>query len=140
MRNAIVKNTESYPSPPKIGKIKLYFFWCLLVIISLFAMELFSFAIIKLTKNKEPYRDRVGRVRNTYHPYLGYVHTPNFTLEISKGPVRGMKLVTDENGYSITPAYAHAHRDMTIVVTGGVPFLASALLIIQQHFHQFLSD
>jgi lysophospholipase L1-like esterase len=119
MTNDIVRNTESNPSPAKTGKIKLYFFWCLLVILSLVAMEIFSFAIIRLTRNKGPYRDRVGQVRNPYHPYLGYVHAPNFTLEISKGPVKGMKLVTDENGYSVTPAYAYAHPDMTVVVTGG---------------------
>ena len=119
MRNAIVRNTESNPSHPKTGKIKLYFFWCVLVILSLVAMELFSFTIIKLTKRKGPYRDRVGQVRNPYHPYLGYVHAPNFNLEISKGPVKGMRLVTDENGYSVTPSYAHAHPDITIVVTGG---------------------
>lgn len=119
MLNDIDKNTESNPSSPKTGKIKLYFFWCVLIIVSLVAMELFSFAIIKFTKNKGPYRDRVGQVRNPYHPYLGYVHAPNFTLEISKGPVRGMRLVTDENGYSVTPSYAHEHPDMTILVTGG---------------------
>ena len=119
MSNGIDKNTESNSSPAKAGKIKLYFFWCLLVIVSLVAMELFSFAIIKFTKHKGPYRDRVGQVRNPYHPYLGYVHAPNYTLEISKGPVKGMRLVTDENGYSITPSYAHAHPDITILVTGG---------------------
>jgi hypothetical protein len=119
MTNDIGKNTESNPLPAKTAKIKRYFFQCLLVIVSLVAMELFSFAIIKLTTNKGPYRDQVGQVRNPYHPYLGYVHAPNFIFEISKGPIRGMRLTTDENGYSITPSYAHAQPDITIVVTGG---------------------
>jgi lysophospholipase L1-like esterase len=115
----IEKNTESNSLPAKTAKIKRYFFQFLLVIVSLVAMELFSFAIIKLTKNKGPYRDQVGQVRNPYHPYLGYVHAPDFILEISKGSIRGMRLETDENGYSITPSYAHAQPDITIVVTGG---------------------
>jgi hypothetical protein len=119
MRHDTVKNTESNPSRSKTGKIKLYFFWCILVIFSLVAMELFSFAIIKFTKRKGPYRDRVGQVRNPFHPYLGYVHAPNFVLEISKGPVREMRLATDENGYSITPSFAHAYPDITIIITGG---------------------
>ena len=83
MTNDIDKNTESNPLPAKTAKIKLYFFQCLLVIVSLVAMELFSFAIIKLTTNKGPYRDQVGQVRNPYHPYIGYVHAPNFIFEIS---------------------------------------------------------
>jgi len=115
----IEKNTESNSLPAKTAKIKRYFFQFLLVIVSLVAMELFSFAIIKLTKNKGPYRDQVGQVRNPYHPYLGYVHAPDFILEISKGSIRGMRLATDENGYSITPSYSHAQPDITIVVTGG---------------------
>ena len=119
MRNDIVKNVESNPSHPPIGKIKLYFFWCLLVIVSLVAMELFSFTIIKLTKRKGPYRDRIGQVGNPFHPYLGYAHAPNFTFEISKGPVKGMRLVTDENGWSITPFFSHATPDITVIVTGG---------------------
>jgi len=119
MTNDLDKNTESKPLPVKTTKIKHYFFQCLLVIVSLVAMELFSFAIIKLTTNKGPYRDQVGKVRNPYHPYIGYVHAPNFTFEISKGSVRGMRLVTDENGYSVTPSYDHAQPDITIVVTGG---------------------
>jgi hypothetical protein len=119
MTNGIDKNTESNPLSAKTAKIKLYFFQCLLVIVSLVAMELFSFAIIKLTTNKGPYRDQVGQVRNPYHPYLGYVHAPNFIFDISKGPIKGMRLVTDENGYSVTPSYDHAQPDITIVVTGG---------------------
>ena len=119
MSGEIVKKAESTPSYPKTGKIKLFFFGCLLVIVSLVAMEVFSFTIIKFTKNKGPYRDRVGQVRNPYHPYLGYVHAPNYTLEISKGPVRGMRLVTDENGYSVTPSYTYADPDIIILVTGG---------------------
>lgn len=119
MTNDIGKDTESNPLPAKTDKIKLYFFQCLLVIVSLVAMELFSFAIIKLTTKKGPYRDQVEQVRNPYHPYLGYVHAPNFTFDISKGPIKGMRLVTDENGYSITPPYAHEQPDITIVVTGG---------------------
>jgi len=119
MRNDIDKNTESHQSHPKTGKFKLYFFWCLLVIVSLVAMEIFSFAIIKLTKRKGPYREEVGQVRNPYHPYLGYVHAPNFTLEISKGPVEGMRLLTDENGYSVTPSYAYEHPEVRVIVTGG---------------------
>ena len=119
MRNGIVNNTESNQSHPQIGKMKLYVFWCLLVILSLVAMELFSYAVIKLTKRKGPYRDRVGHVSNPYHPYLGYAHAPNFNFTISKGPVKGMRLVTDENGYSVTPSFSHASPEVTIIVTGG---------------------
>ena len=119
MSSEIVKNAQSTPSHPKTGKIKLLFFWCLLVIISLALMELLSFTIIKLAKRKGPYRDRVGQVRHPFHPYLGYVQAPNFSYTITKGSSEEMTIVTDENGYSITPSFAHASPDITIIVTGG---------------------
>jgi lysophospholipase L1-like esterase len=80
MRNEMVKNSDPTTPHPKTGKIKLFFFWFLLVIISLIVMELLSFAIITLTKRKGPYRDEVGQVRHPFHPYLGYVQAPNFTF------------------------------------------------------------
>jgi lysophospholipase L1-like esterase len=61
----------------------------------------------------------VEKVRNPFHPYLGYVHAPNFAFDITKGPTREMRLVTDENGYSITPYFSDANSEITIVVTGG---------------------
>lgn len=119
MKNDPAKNTESNQAHNKPAKIKLFIFWCLLVIISLIAMELLSFTVLKLTKRKGTYRDRVEQVRNPFHPYLGYVHAPNTTIEISKGLSRKMRVATDENGYSITPSYSHVNPDITIVVTGG---------------------
>jgi hypothetical protein len=59
------------------------------------------------------------QVNNPFHPYLGYVHAPNITFEISKGLSRKMSVATDENGYSITPSYSHVDPDITIIVTGG---------------------
>jgi lysophospholipase L1-like esterase len=83
-------------------------------------MELFSFTYIKLKSKKGTYRDRVKPVANPYHPYLGYVHSPNYTFSITKKTLsRKMSLVTDENGYSITPSFSYADPDLTIVVTGG---------------------
>jgi len=119
MKNDVDKSAESTSPHPKTGKIKLYFFWCLLVIISLVAMELCSFTIIKLTRERGPYRDRAGQVLSPYHPYLGHVQAPNTTFEISKGLSKKMSITTDENGYSITPSFSYANPDITIVVTGG---------------------
>jgi len=114
------KSAESTSSPPRIGKAKLYFFWCLLVILSLVAMELVSFTIIKLTRRKGFYRDRVEQVRNPYHPYLGYVQAPNMTYSITKkGLAKEMSLTTDENGYSTTPLFSYADPEITVIITGG---------------------
>lgn len=119
MKNDPAKSAESNQAHNKPAKIKLFIFWCLLVIISLVAMELLSFTVLKLTKRKGTYRDRVVQVNNPFHPYLGYVHAPNITFEISKGLSRKMSVSTDENGYSITPSYSHINPDITIIVTGG---------------------
>ena len=110
------------PSNPKTGKIKRTFFWCLLVIIPLVLIELLSYSYIKLVIGKKPYRgklDKVRHVENPYHPYLGYVHAPNLTIHISKGLSRKMTLVTDDNGFSITPDFSFADPDVTILTTGG---------------------
>ena len=119
MKSDLVKNAKSAPSLAKTGKIKLYFFWCLLVIIPLVIMELSSFTVIKLTSNKGTFRDIVGQVRNPFHPYLGYVHAPNITFDISKGLSKKMSIATDENGYSITPSFSIKNPEITIIVTGG---------------------
>jgi len=119
MKNAPAKSAASNPAHYKTSKIKLCFFWCFLVIISLVAMELLSFTVLKLTTRKGTYQDGVVQVKNPFHPYLGYVHAPNITFKISKGMSRKTGISTDENGYSITPAYSHANPDITIIVTGG---------------------
>ena len=119
MKNDVDKSTESTSPDPRIGKIKLCFFWCLFVIISLVAMELVSFTIIRLTMKRGPCLDRADRVLNPYHPYLGYVHAPDTTFKISKGLSRKMSISTDENGYSITPSFSYKHPDLLIIVTGG---------------------
>lgn len=119
MKNDPAKSAESNQAHNKPAKIKLFIFWCLLVIISLVAMELLSFTVLKLTKRKGTYRDRVVQVKNPFHPYLGHVHAPNITFEISKGLSRKMRIATDENGYSITPSFSYVNPDITIVVTGG---------------------
>ena len=119
MKNDPAKSAESNQAHNKPAKIKLFIFWCLLVIISLVAMELISFTVLKLTKRKGTYRDRVVQVKNPFHPYLGHVHAPNITFEISKGLSRKMRIATDENGYSITPSFSYVNPDITIVVTGG---------------------
>ena len=118
------KNTDmradSPPAHPKTGKIKRYFFWCLMVIIPLVIMELLSFTYLKFMTNKGPYRESVGQVANPYHPYLGYVHAPNKTYDTSKARIERMsRIATDENGYSITPSFSYSNPDITIVVTGG---------------------
>jgi lysophospholipase L1-like esterase len=83
-------------------------------------MELLSFSYIKLTSGKGTYRERIKPVDSPYHPYLGYVHTPNFTFKITKRAIsRKMRIKTDENGYSITPAFSYKDPDITIIVTGG---------------------
>jgi hypothetical protein len=107
------------PSPSKTGKFKGLFFGCLLVIIPLILMEIFSFAYIKITSDKGTYRDRLKPVINPYHPYLGYVHAPKSTYEITKGLSKKMVLRTDENGNSITPAFSYDDPDITIIITGG---------------------
>jgi hypothetical protein len=122
MKNDIVKEAKSYPSNLKTSKIKRTFFWCLLVIIPLVMLELLSYSYIKLVIGKKPYRGKLNKVRhveNPYHPYLGYVHAPNITIDISKGISRKMTLVTDDNGFSITPAFSFENPDVTVVTTGG---------------------
>lgn len=120
MKNDTIHKTEAAPAHSKTGKIKRYFFWCLLVIIPLVIMELLSFTYLKLKTNKGPYRDSVGQVANPYHPYLGYVHAPNKTFDTSKARIaRVSRITTDENGYSVTPAFSYPNPDITIVVTGG---------------------
>ena len=103
----------------KTSKKKLFVFWCLIIILPLVAMELVSFTVLKLTTRKGTYRERVVQVNNPFHPYLGYVHAPNTTIEITKGSSDKMNITTDENGYSITPSYSHLNPDVTIIVTGG---------------------
>jgi lysophospholipase L1-like esterase len=102
-----------------MGKIRRFLFICLLVAIPLAIMELFSFAYIKLTSEKGTYRERVKHVDNPYHPYLGYVHAPNSTYNISKAISGEGALVTDENGYSVTPFFSYSNSEITIAVTGG---------------------
>ena len=119
MKNDLSKKTEPLSSPTKSSKIKQLFFWCLFLIIPLVVMELFSFTYIKLTSQKGTYRERFKQVANPYHPYLGYVHEPNYIFNIYKGLSKKMRLLTDENGYSITPYFSESNPDMTIIVTGG---------------------
>jgi lysophospholipase L1-like esterase len=120
MKNGKVKMDKADPSIGGISKIKRYFFWCLLIIVPLVLMELLSFTYIKLKSGKGTYRERIKPVDSPYHPYLGYVHAPNFTFKITKrGISREMRIMTDENGYSITPAFSYKDPDMTIIITGG---------------------
>ena len=119
MKNDPAKSAESNQAHHKTSKIKLFFFWCLLVIISLAAMELLSFTVLKFTKKNGPYRDRVVQVENPFHPYLGYVHAPNIDIDVSKGLSRKVSIATDENGYSITPSFSYDNPDITVIVTGG---------------------
>ena len=125
MKNDIVTEAKASPSNPKTDKIKQVFFWCLLIIIPLVIIELFSYAFIKVVIGKKTYRAKLskisdaGGVENPFHPYLGYVHAPNITLEMRKGTSRKMRLTTDEDGFSITPLYSFENPDLTIVTTGG---------------------
>jgi lysophospholipase L1-like esterase len=119
MNNHTVEKIESTASVYKAGKIKRFFFICVLVIVPLVIMELFSFTYIKLTSEKGTFRERINDVANPYHPYLGYVHAPHATYNISKATSGKGALVTDENGYSITPSFSYSNPDITIVVTGG---------------------
>jgi len=119
VKNQTGKKVGSNLPSSKMNKIKRFFFICLLVIIPLVMMELFSFAYIKLTSEKGTYRERVNHVANPYHPYLGYVHAPDATYNISKANSGKGALLTDENGYSITPSFSYSNPDMTIAVTGG---------------------
>ena len=125
MKNDGVREAKPSPLNFKTGKIKQVFFWVLLVIMPLVIIELFSYSYIKLVIGKKTYRAKLdkmshpGSVENPFHPYLGYVHAPNITMEMTKGTSRKMKLTTDENGFSVTPAFAFANPDLTIVTTGG---------------------
>ena len=119
MGNDSIDKDKAVPTRSKSGKIKRLLFWCFMVIIPLVIMELFSFTYIQLTSKKGTYRDRMNHVDNPYHPYLGYVHAPNSTYEITKAISKPTSLKTNENGYSITPSFSYENPDMTIVVTGG---------------------
>jgi hypothetical protein len=119
MKKHTTQQIEATPPPYTAGKIKRFLFICLLVFIPLVIMELFSFAYIKLTSEKGTYRNRVNQVDNPYHPYLGYVHAPNSTYDISKATSGEGTLVTDENGYSVTPAFSYANPEITVAITGG---------------------
>ncbi len=120
MKNDKVKMDIADPSKGGISKIKRYFFWCLLIIVPLVLMELLSFTYIKIKSGKGTYRERIKPVDSPYHPYLGYVHKPNFTFTITKRAIsKKMSIKTDENGYSITPAFSYKDPDITIIVTGG---------------------
>lgn len=119
MKKNTTKETFVATSPSKTGKIKRLLFCCMLVIIPLILMEIFSFTYIKLSSKKGAYRERIRPVFNPYHPYLGYVHAPNSTFEVQEGLSEKSILQTDENGHSITPAFSHQRPDMKIVVTGG---------------------
>ena len=120
MKKDKVKMDKSDPSIGGISKIKRYFFWCLLIIVPLVLMELLSFTYIKLKSGKGTYRERIKPVDSPYHPYLGYVHAPNFTFKITKrGISRKMSIKTDNNGYSITPFFSYKDPDIIIIVTGG---------------------
>ena len=125
MKNDGVKEAKSSPSNLKTGKIKQVFFWTLLVIMPLVIIELLSYSYIKLVIGKKTYRAKLnkmnhaGGVENPFHPYLGYVHAPNITIEMTKGTSRKMKLTTDENGFSTTPAFAFENPDLIIIITGG---------------------
>jgi lysophospholipase L1-like esterase len=120
MKNGKVKMDKADPSIGGISKIKRYFFWCLLIIVPLVLMELLSFTYIKLKSGKGTYRERIEPVDSPYHPYLGYVHAPNFTFNITKrGISRKMSIKTDNNGYSITPFFSYKDPDIIIIVTGG---------------------
>jgi hypothetical protein len=120
MKNDGIKETESSPSNLKTSIIKRIFFWSLIIIVPLALMELLSFTYIKLTSERGTYRERIKPVDSPYHPYLGYVQAPDFTFKIYKrGISRKMSIKTNENGYSITPAFSYKDPDMIIVVTGG---------------------
>jgi hypothetical protein len=122
MKKTVVKEEKSSPVHFKTSKIKQTFFWCLLVIIPLVLIELFSYSYIKLVIGKKPYRgklEKIRHVKNPYHPYLGYVHAPNLNIRISKPLSKEKKLVTDDNGFSVTPSFSFANQDLTIAVTGG---------------------
>ena len=114
MKNQTGKKVESDLSAFKMNGIKRFFFICLLVIIPLAILELLSFTYIKLTREKGTFRERVKHVANPYHPYLGYVHAPNATYNISKANSGKGTFLTDANGYSITPSFSYSNPDMTI--------------------------
>ena len=120
MKKNKVKMNKADPSPSGTSKIKRSLFAGMLIIIPLVLMELFSFSYIKLKSGKGTYRERLQPVDSPYHPYLGYVQRPDFTFNITKREIsRKMRIKTDENGYSITPAFSYKDPDMTIIVTGG---------------------
>ena len=104
----------------KFSKIKLYFFWFLLIVIPLAIVELASFIIIKLAYDSGEYRYRKETVANPYHPYLGYANAPNTAIRTSKSWIpKKTYIVTDKNGYSITPFSSFENPDLTIIVIGG---------------------
>ena len=120
MKNDKVITDKTVPSIGRISKIKRYFFWCLLIIVPLVLMELLSFTYMKLKSDRGTYKERIEPVDSPFHPYLGYVHAPNYTFKITKRAIsREMRIKTDENGYSITPAFSYKDPEIIIIVTGG---------------------
>jgi hypothetical protein len=83
-------------------------------------VELASFIIIKLAYDSGEYRYRKETVANPYHPYLGYANAPNTAIRTSKSWIpKKTYIVTDKNGYSITPFSSFENPDLTIIVIGG---------------------
>jgi hypothetical protein len=122
MKNERVNKDKAVSGFVVTRKMKRFFFWCLILIIPLVLMEIFSYTFIRLTSDKGTYRERIKPVANPYHPYLGYVHAPNYNFSITKKTVssaKKMNIKTDESGYSITPVFSHKEPEMTIAVTGG---------------------
>jgi hypothetical protein len=83
---------------------------------SLLLLEGLSFAIFEVSK-LERYRPYI--VNNPYHPYLGWIHAPNITINARNcgGPTSRLK--TDAEGYSVTPHHSFKDPDIRIVITGG---------------------
>ncbi len=62
---------------------------------------------------------------NLFHPYLGWVHPPNAAIDISFKSGGKTTILTDKDGYSITPYTSFEDPELTIAILGGSTMFGS---------------
>lgn len=96
---------------------KSLLFTAIIFVVIFAILEVASRYIIANYAETGSFSERV--LQNQYHPYLGWVHSPNAQLKISKGIMTEETWVeTDANGFSITPLRPE-NPVFRIAVTGG---------------------
>ncbi len=97
--------------------LKLWGLFFLSAIIIGALLETGSFLIFRIKGIKR--YDYPGPVTNFYHPYLGWTHPPNTAIDTSSKCSGETAILTDKDGYSITPYASFDEPALTIVVLGG---------------------